>query len=78
MSTQTTHTFHTPKESDLSSRDGQEVIVLRTLRDDEVTTRRPHGPPCPMYEIEFPDGLRDHAFLDELSPPPVADIFNSV
>lgn len=72
MSTQASHTFHTPKESDLRSHDGQRVIVLRALSPNEVTTRRPHGLPCPMYEVEFPDGLRHHAFLDELSPPPTA------
>lgn len=52
-------------DSQLNSRSGQMVEVLRELTEAEADV----ADVGPMYHIKFPDGLETDAFEDELIDP---------
>lgn len=60
------------KDSDLNSRSGQMVEVLRLLTAEEADLHETG----PMYRVRFYDGTETDAFLDEL--PSVMEVMNQM
>jgi len=56
-------------EHDLLAHSGQEVELIRPITRNEADI-------CdvgPMFAIRFADGYENHAFIDELDPPPATE-----